>query len=298
MKRLALAAAIAAAPLAAVAQTGAYDTARLHEHIAVLASDRHEGRGPATPAEALSVDYIVAQMKGAGLEPGGANGSWTQMVVLNRFTVAPGASATLKVGDWTRPLANGPDVTLQSRRGQPRVTLANAPLVFVGYGVKAPERGWDDFKGVDLKGKVALVLVNDPRLRGRATGRLRRQGDDLLWPLDIQVRGAGAAGRGGRHRHPRDGAGGLRVGTVENSWTVPQFDIVLADPAKERASLEGWLQQPIAEELFRRAGLSFADAKARARTKAFRPIPLRGATLSTDFAVTTERTETANVWAS
>ncbi len=137
------------------------DLARLTEHIRTLSSDAFEGRGPAQPGEKKTVDYLIAQMKAAGLQPGGTDGGWTQAVQLNFFKVVE-PTASLKVGRWTKPLAQGIDVALRTRFPQQRLTLRDAPLVFVGYGVDAPERGWDDYKGVDLKGKIAVVLVNDP----------------------------------------------------------------------------------------------------------------------------------------
>jgi Zn-dependent M28 family amino/carboxypeptidase len=292
MLRFSLALALCTAAVPALAAD--VDTKRLHEHIRVLASDQFAGRGPASPEEKLTVDYLIAEMKKAGLQPGGANGSWTQPVALSRFTVT-NPTSSLKVGSWTKPLNQGLDVAIRTRLPQDRLTLKDAPLVFVGYGVKAPERGWDDFKGVDLKGKVALVLVNDPDFEldqpagfdGEAMTYYGR------WTYKYEeLAKQGAAGVIVIHETVPAGYGWA---TVRNSNTIPTFDVVLADPSKERARLEGWIQKPVAEELFQRAGLSFDTLKTQAKTKAFRPVALPNATLSVDAAVKAERITSANV---
>ena len=190
---------------------------RLSMHDRILGSDAYEGRGIATRAEPKTIAYLVSQFQAAGLAPGGdlVNGKrqWTQAVPLLRseFAADPTVSLTLADGK-TLPLVQREQIALLSPLdGSKHVDIAKAPLVFVGYGVTAPERGWDDFKGVDVRGKIIVVLINDPGLRGRRR-RLRRQGDDLLRPLDLQVRGSRAARRGRDHDRPRDRSGRLRLG--------------------------------------------------------------------------------------
>jgi Zn-dependent M28 family amino/carboxypeptidase len=283
----------ALAPLSALAQD--IDVRRLHEHTALLASDRHEGRGPATPAERLTVDYIIAQMMNAGLQPGGVNGTWVQTVGLNFFKLSDPVAATIKVGSWSKPLNQGIDVALRTRLPQERLTLANAPVVFVGYGVKAPERNWDDYKGVDLKGKVALVLVNDPDFELDQPGDF--EGERMTyygrWTYKFEeLARQGAAGVIVIHETVPIGYGWP---TVRNSNTNGVFDIVLENPAAQRAKLEGFIQKPVAEEIFRRAGLDFAAEKAGAKTRGFRPVTLKGAGFNTDVAVAVTRTQSDNV---
>lgn len=122
-----------------------------------LASDAFEGRAPGTPGETKTVDWLVAQFKAMGLQPGGPDGQWTQAVPLIRTQIGQGR---MKAG--AMPLVQGQGVYVSTVRPVDRVAIKDAPMVFVGYGVHAPERGWDDFKGVDLKGKIAVFLVNDP----------------------------------------------------------------------------------------------------------------------------------------
>jgi hypothetical protein len=144
----------------AVAQTAPqFDAARISEDIRVLSDDSFEGRGIATPAEQKVIDYLSRQDAAAGFAPGGENGGWTQAVGLNRFTVS-NVSGQLKLGDWNQPLTQGQQVTMTTRLPGAAVDLKDAPLVFVGYGINAPERQWNDFK-TDVRGKVIVVLVND-----------------------------------------------------------------------------------------------------------------------------------------
>ena len=137
------------------------DPARLSEHIKVLSSDAFEGRGPATAGEDKAIHYIADQMKAEGLEPAGDNGTWFQDVPLARFQVK-NVKMSLTAGGQTEQLTQGEQAVIQTKLPRDHVDIKNAPLVFVGYGVKAPERHWDDFKGVDLHGKILVVLVNDP----------------------------------------------------------------------------------------------------------------------------------------
>ncbi|MFI4921667.1 MAG: peptidase M20, partial [Gammaproteobacteria bacterium] len=168
MRRLLLSALIIAACASAqAADTPTFSTQRLSDEVKTLSSDAFEGRGPATPAETKTIDYVVAQMKAAGLQPGGdlkdGKRQWTQAVPLLRTEIIGQPSLSLQLGSTTEPLTQGKQIAIRAPMdGSTSVDIAHAPLVFVGYGVKAPERHWDDFKGVDLHGKIAVVLVNDP----------------------------------------------------------------------------------------------------------------------------------------
>lgn len=138
----------------------AISAADLLKHIKVLASDEFEGRAPGSKGEELSVKYISAQFKALGLKPGNPNGSYTQEVPLAGITTVPTASFT--VGGKTITLKFPDDYVASSARLQPEVKAENSDIVFVGYGIVAPEYGWDDYKGVDVKGKTILMLINDP----------------------------------------------------------------------------------------------------------------------------------------
>jgi hypothetical protein len=181
---------LAASPL--VAQTyPTFDANRLRTHVKTLSDDSFQGRAPATDGERMTVDYLVKQFRAPGLQPGGdlVNGKrrWTQAVPLLKSDLVTAPRITVQTPNGAMPLAQGEQISVRSPlNGQTAVNVANAPLVFAGYGVSAPERGWDDFKGQDVKGQDPRRPDQRSRLRRRRWA-VRRQGDDLFRPLDLQV---------------------------------------------------------------------------------------------------------------
>lgn len=274
---------------------------RLNEHVRVLASDAFEGRGVATPGEQLTVDYLIGQFQALGLEPGGPDGSWVQTALLGRTRQAGPATITVTAGGQTRALERGPQVLASSDRPVDRITVTDAEVVFAGYGVDAPERNWDDFKDVDVRGKILLVIVNDPDFAAPEGHPVadRFDGNAMTfygrWTYKFQE----AAERGAAGVlviHDTAGAG-YPWSVLEGSSTAPKFDIVRADPEAERVPAQGWIQGPEAERMFADAGLDYAALRAAARTEAFRPVTLEGVTMSIDFGQTADRIESRNVLA-
>ncbi len=142
--------------------TEAMTEAAYRRHIEILASDEFGGRAPATPGEELTVTYLIDHFKAIGLEPGN-DGSFTQDVPLMRVTAVNSPDLTFSGGEGEdMVLAYGPDQVVWSRRQMPEAVLEDSELVFVGYGINAPERGWNDYEGVDVTGKTVVMLVNDP----------------------------------------------------------------------------------------------------------------------------------------
>jgi len=288
-----------AAPVGALAQTSpSFDIARVSKDVQILSSDAYEGRGPATPAEAKTVAYIIAQMKAAGLQPGGAiegkTRSWTQDVPLLMSNIVGDPSLSLVIGGQPRTLTQGEDIAVRAAMtGQTDVKIAAAPLVFVGYGVSAPERDWDDFKGVDLKGKIMVVLVNDPDFEGGEGdfgGKAMTYYGRWTYKYEEAAR-QGAAGVLVIHEYEPASYGWA---TVKNSNTNTMFDIVRDNPGGSHTPLEGWIQRDLAVDLFKAAGLDFEAMKAAARTKAFKPVPLNS-TLTANYAVKPETIVSKNV---
>ena len=296
---------LAAASAAAVSLFGAalaagpvdpkIDPAKISEHIKVLASDAFEGRGPATPAEPKVIAYVTGQFKAMGVKPGGEHGGWTQDVPLARFQVtAPvkmGITESGQAESWTQ----GDQAVVQTLTPVDRVDIKAAPMVFVGYGVKAPERHWDDFKGYDLHGKIAVVLVNDP---------------DFENP-DSTLFGGKAMTYYGRWTYKyeeaaRQGAVGMLIvhetkpasygwATVKNSNANAQFDIVRKDASKAHPLLQGWIQRDVAVKLFKGCGLDFDAEKDKAKRADFHPVPLSCATFSADYGVDHSKVITHNI---
>jgi Zn-dependent M28 family amino/carboxypeptidase len=266
---------------------------RLSADVKTLASDAFEGRAPGTPGETKTIDWLVAQFKAMNLAPGGPDGSWTQAVPLVHTRMGTG---TVTAG--TRTLMQSRDVYLSTVRGVDRVAIASAPMVFVGYGVTAPERGWDDFKGLDLKGKVAVFLVNDPDFEATAGDDAKgRFGDRRMtyygrWTYKFEEaarRGAVAA----LIVHDTAGAGygwdTVKAPAGEN------YDIVRSDPTS-RVLLQGWIEGAAATRLFAESGQDLAALRKAARRSDFRPVVLKQA-FSVDLPVRHDTAESRNVLA-
>lgn len=299
MKKFLLAGAAIWAVFSAPALAGDIDPAKIAEHVKVLASDEYEGRAPATEGEKKTVAYITEQYKAAGLKPGGdlVNGqrAWTQDVPLARFETKGPVAVSVTAGGQKQTWAQGEQVALRAAQtGATRVTVKDAPVVFVGYGVTAPERNWDDFKGVDLKGKIALVLVNDPDFetgKGDFGGKAMTYYGRWTYKYEEAAR-QGAVGFLVIHESAPASYGWA---TVKNSNTNTVFDIIRDKPTEAHAQLEGWIQRDNTVELFKAAGLDFEALKKQAQTRDFKPVELKGVTFSTDYEVDVQKIVSKNV---
>ncbi|WP_334183433.1 M28 family metallopeptidase [Novosphingobium sp.] len=294
LRALALGGLLSASAAAIAAPAPKFDIARVSNDIKTLASDEFEGRGPATPAEKKTIDYLAAQMKAAGLQPAGEKGSWFQDVPLRMSNIVGTPTLSMTIGTAAAPLSQGEQIAVRAAEtGQTAVDFKDLPLVFVGYGVKAPERGWDDFKGVDLKGKIMVVLVNDPDFEGGEGdfgGKLMTYYGRWTYKYEEAAR-QGAAGVLVVHESEPASYGWA---TVKNSNTNTMFDIVRADPKAAHTQMEGWIQKDLAAQLLKASGIDFEAAKAAARKKDFQPIPLK-ATMSANYGVKSEIITSHNV---
>jgi hypothetical protein len=265
---------------------------KLSDHVHILSSDAFEGRGPGTAAEQKTIDYIVRQFARARLRPGGDGGAWTQDVPAYRYTLDGPVAATLAGRSGRRSLASGEDVLLYSRNPGSRVEIADAPLVFVGYAIDAPDRHWDDFKGADLKGKIAVLLINEPDL-GQDSGPFDGNALTYHGMLKPKLRSLIARGAIGALFVHDPAAAGWGWATARTSFAQPQFDVQGPVP-QPRLRMEGWLSAAAAERLFRDSGLDPGRLRESAKNPGFRPVPLE-ARLSAAFAYRTDRVETRNV---
>ena len=288
-----------AAAAAQAAEAPRFDPERLARHVKVLSSDEFEGRGPNTPGETRTVDYLVQQFKAAGLQPGGeltkGKRSWTQDVPLGRFEIKGPVKLTLTADGATRELKQGPDMAVRaSMSGLKQVSFKNAPLVFVGYGVTAPERNWDDFKGQDLKGKLAVVLINDPDFetgKGEFGGKAMTYYGRWTYKYEEMAR-RGALGTIIVHETAPASYGWP---TVQNSNTNVMYDVVRKEPRKSHAPMEAWIQRDLAASMFKAAGLDFEAAKKQAQTRDFTPVALKGVSLSADYTTDSQVVTSKNV---
>ncbi|MDO9337948.1 MAG: M20/M25/M40 family metallo-hydrolase [Caulobacter sp.] len=274
------------------------DPKALSEDTRVLASEAFEGRAPGAAAEQKTIDYIVKRFTESGLEPGGENGGWTQKVSLVRTQVRPGGTLSVSVGGKARGLEQFKDIYVNTVRPTDRIAVKDAGLVFVGYGVNAPERGWDDFKGVDVKGKIVVFLINDPDFEaaagepvaGKFGGRAMTYYGRWTYKYEEAAR-RGAAGALIVHETPGAGYGWVTVVAPQGE----NFDVARADGGAGRVPFQGWIERGVAAELFASAGLDLETLKVQARTAGFKPVELKDARFSADLAVEHTSVESRNV---
>lgn len=244
----------------------------------ILSSDEYEGRGPGTKGEELSVKYLTEQYQRLGLKPGNPDGTYVQKVPLVGFTAQ--ATASFTAGGKTINLKFPEDYVAVSRRFVPESKVENSDIVFVGYGVVAPEYGWDDYKGVDVKGKTIVMLINDPAVpdasdpskldtkmfKGNAMTYYGR------WTYKYEI--AAEKGAAAAIIVHETGPAGYPYEVVSGSWSRENFDIQRPDKNMGRAAVESWITTDRAKELFTAAGQDFDALKKAAVTKDFKPVTL------------------------
>jgi len=274
------------------------DAARVLADITRLASDEFQGRAPGGEGERLTVDYLISQFTAAGLEPGNPDGTFVQDVPLVSVRPLVTSPFTVKQGGRSRTLRVLGDVVPFSTRITDEVSLTDSEMVFVGYGIQAPEFDWDDYKGLDVKGKTLLMLVNDPPIPG--------DGPD---GLDPAVFGGKAMTYYGRWvykfaKAAELGAAGVLViheeGPAGYPFSVAQgmggerFNLATPDKNMGRAAVEGWISLGATTDLFKSAGLDFDALKATAATRDFTPVSLK-TTASVTLAQTLRTIDSQNV---
>ncbi len=240
-----------------------------------LSSDEFEGRSPATAGEELTVSLLANRFEAAGLQPGN-NGSWFQEVPLVQLTANPDtASFSYSANGETTTLDYGSQAVFWTKRVVPQVDVSDAELVFVGYGINAPERNWNDYEGIDMEGRIAVILVNDPDFESPDTeglfdGRAMTYYGRWTYKYEEAAR-QGAAGAIIIH-DTEPAAYGWSV--VESSWTGPQLDMDATDNHMDRVPVEGWITNDAAGQLFAAAGQDFEALTAAAREPGFRAVPM------------------------
>ena len=268
---------LAAAFLAAPAAAQDISAANLTDTVRTLASDQFQGRAPGTVGEERTIGYLIGRLQALGLEPAGPDGGWTQPVPLLHTRLGTPTTLAFDRGGTVTQLRLGTDIYVSSQQSKDVAAIAGAPMIFVGYGVHAPERGWDDFKGVDLKGKVAVFLVNDPDF-------VATKGDDSFgkfgartmtyygrWTYKFEE----AARRGAIGAlivHDTDGAG--YGWNVVKSPGGENYSLVVPPEKVTSLALQGWISGEAATKLFANAGQDLAKLRIAARRASFRPVDL------------------------
>jgi len=246
-------------------------------HIKDLAADSMDGRGPGTPGEEKAIAYLVSQFKQLGLAPGNPDGTYLQDVSLIGFRAQP--EATITAGGKKVALSFPDDYVAVSRRNATDIKVDNSDVVFVGYGVVAPEYGWDDYKGLDVKGKTIVMLINDPPVRDqRDSSKL----DDAIfkgtamtyygrWTYKYEI--ASEKGAAAAIIVHEEGPAGYPYAVVKGSWGRENFDIDKPG-GTPRVAVESWITLDKAKELFRAGGKDFDAIRRSAVSKDFKPVAL------------------------
>jgi len=271
---------------------------KVTQTVRTMTLDQFEGRAPGTAGEDRTIGYLIGRFEALGLEPGGVDGSWTQQVPLLHTRLGKPETLAISANGATTALNPGKDIYVSTLQPKNRAVVENAEMVFVGYGVTAPERGWDDFKDVDLKGKVAVFLVNDPdfaaaadeAVAGKFGGRAMTYYGRWTYKFEeASRRGAVAA----LIIHETEAAG--------YGWSVvesPQgenYGIARSDGEMTSLALQGWISGETAQKLFDDAGLDLASLRVAARKSDFTPVSI-GATLAADYPVQQETVQSQNVF--
>ena len=275
------------------------DSQRLSNIVKVLASDEFEGRAPGGPGEAKTIKFLIDQFQSLGLEPGGTDGTWTHAVPLIHTQLASDGRLSVSVGDVSQNWVQGLDVAVSTVRPVDKIDIQSAPLVFVGFGASAPERNWDDYGEIDLTGKIAIFLVNDPDFSANDSepvwGRFgnKRMTYYGRWAYKYEE----AARRGALaalviHEDKAAGYGwnvassgpGSQFALAESSGPTPPI-------------LQGWLHYDAASALFAAAGMDLVEQRRLARRDDFSAFELPQTSLSASFNVSMEKIESQNVLA-
>ncbi|WP_440875694.1 M28 family metallopeptidase [Thalassotalea sp. PLHSN55] len=232
---------------------------QLAEHIKVLASDEFEGRAPSSKGEELTLDYLTKQLTAVGFEPGNGD-SFLQAVPMVSIEASP--DMTLSIGG--KDYQYGPEMVMGSSRISEFEQLKDSELVFVGYGVNAPEYNWNDYQGLDVKGKTVVMLVNDPGFATEDPAIFNGKAMTYYGRWTYKYEEASRQGAEGAIIIHETAPASYGWGVVENSWSGAQFGFVREDKNKGRVAVEGWVNSDVAKELFAKAGLNFEQAKAKA----------------------------------
>jgi Zn-dependent M28 family amino/carboxypeptidase len=270
------------------------DEALLRETIRTLSSDEYEGRGPGTAAEPKTLEAIIARFKAAGLQPGN-KGNWLQDVPTATITGINRSPLVVAGAEQTLTFKPSSEFVAGSYRITPHTEVKDSELVFVGYGINAPELGWNDYAGIDMKGKTAVILVNDPDYAmdgedGLFRGRRMTYYGRWTYKFEEAAR-QGATGALIIH-DTFPAAYGWQV--IDSSWSGAQHFVQTVNDGADQTVANGWVQKAVAEAIFRAAGQDLAALTAAAGTKGFNPV-LLGLKASLSFDNTIEKANSHNV---
>ncbi|MEP3891322.1 MAG: M20/M25/M40 family metallo-hydrolase [Hellea sp.] len=271
----------------------------MSETVRILASDEFLGRAPGTEGETKTVDYLITRFTELGLEPGGRDGAWTDTITLNHSSVTEIRSLNVSQGDAVIKIEQGRDIEIASANPRSVIKVEDAPVVFVGFGASAPERNWDDFGDIDLKGKVALFLVNDPDygvaddhpVSGLFGGRRMTYYGRWMYKFEEAAR-RGAVAALVIHE-PKAAGYGWNVAASspgENYAVAPKKGV-----KAQAIDLQGWLHQDMAKQWIKRAGYDLDELRSKARRRDFAAFTLGDLRFNAELGLTVKTVESQNV---
>ena len=253
--------------------------AMLHQHIAVLASDEFEGRAPATPGEEKTINYLQSEFEALGIGPGNGD-SYFQSVSVTEITTASDTVLTFSGSNYDVELEYATEMIVGSQQQIPTTSIVDSELVFVGYGVVAPERDWNDYAGIDVVGKTVVILVNDPGYATQDPDVFNGNAMTYYGRWTYKYEEAARQGAAGALIVHETGPAGYGWEVVSGSWSGPQIGLQADNLNSDKNDIEGWLTLNSAEALFAGAGLNYQQLKATAAQPGFTAVPLGDVTAS------------------
>ena len=276
------------------------DAGAVMRHTQILSSDEYEGRAPGTKGEDLTVAYIIDQFEQAELEPGNTDGSYVQKIPMVGITVDPGANLAIRKGKKNLLLKFKDDFVPSTKQVNDKVEVKDAELIFVGYGIQAPEYSWDDYKAIDLKGKIMVTLIGDPPIPDPIDQKMLDpnmfKGPEMTyygrWTYKCEM--AAKMGAAGVIIVHETKPAAYPFSVVQSSWIKEQLGLISSDTNAQHAPLDSWISLDSAERLCKFAGKDFKTIKASALDRAFKPVPL-GVTASVTMKNQIRTIESRNV---
>lgn len=245
--------------------------AQLKAHVKILSSDEFEGRAPTTVGETKTLDYLIENFKQVGFQPGNGD-SFLQPVKLLEMTSDPDMSLTI----GSHSFAYKEDMVASTKREQSSVSLKDSDLVFVGYGVNAPEYDWNDYAGLDVKGKTVVILVNDPGFQNPTAGKFQGKTMTYYGRWSYKYEEASRQGAEAAIIVHETAPASYGWSVVANSWSGAQYSLVSKDGNADRVAVEGWISLDAAKKVFSEAGLDFFEEKKMALEGPYaKAIPLK-----------------------
>tara|TARA_B110000858_G_scaffold194218_1_gene248201 strand:+ start:51250 stop:52929 length:1680 start_codon:yes stop_codon:yes gene_type:complete len=268
--------------------------AMLHKHISVLASDEFEGRAPATSGEEKTISYLQAGFEALGIGPGNGD-SYFQSVSVTEVTTASDAVLTFSGSSYKAELEYATEMMVSSQQQVPSTSIVDSELVFVGYGVVAPERNWNDYADIDVAGKTVVILVNDPGYATQDPALFNGNAMTYYGRWTYKYEEAARQGAAGALIVHETGAAGYGWEVVSGSWSGPQIGLQADNLNRDKNDIEGWLTLDSAEALFAAAGLDYQELKAAAAQADFNAVALGDITASVTIQNTVRTSQSQNV---